>query len=105
MSIDARVRYVHVHEDGSGELHLEDRPGNPPGIAGQRVLAYVEAPEEVTALNGLDIWGGSDGIMLGEVEIAKRRSYTWIEFVGRDQFVEAVKKYHERRKANAENEH
>lgn len=93
MSIDARVKTVIVHENGGGELRLIDRPaksGNP-GIAGQNALAFDAAPEEVAALNGRDIWGGSDSIMLGETEIAKRVGYTKIVFCDAETFKRAVK--------------
>jgi hypothetical protein len=100
MSIDARVDAIilYVESDMSGELHLIDRPGNPPGIAGQRKLYFDKAPHEVTALNGLDIWGGGSGIMLGDVEIAKRVGYATIVFYGRETFLNAVKFYHEKRR-------
>ena len=94
MSIDARVETVILHENGGGELRLIDRPGSPPGIAGQRVLSFDEATEEVTALNGLNIWGSSGSIMLGSVEIARRDGYTKIIFHDRSIFVMAVAEYH-----------
>lgn len=98
MSIDARVKTVICNEDGSGELRLIDRParreGDSPGIAGQKALSFDDAPHEVTALNGLDIWGGDNTIMLGHCEIARRKSYTKIVFVGDQHFKEAVAKYH-----------
>lgn len=99
MSIDARVRTVIHNEDGSGRLELEDRParlGQVPGIAGQGALNYDRAPYEVTALNGLEIWGGSDFIMLGDTEIAKRVGYTRIVFHGDEVFKRAVREYHQR---------
>jgi hypothetical protein len=98
MSIDARVRRVFVHEDGSGRLQLEDRPARPgqtPGIAGQQSLSFNSAPEEVTALNGLDVWGGADTLMLGDVEIARRVGYTGIRFTDGERFKQAVREYHE----------
>ncbi len=96
MSIDARVETVLLNEDGSGKLKLTDRPakhGANPGIAGQRSLHFDKAPEEVTALNGRDIWGGSDTIMLGDVEIAKREGYTGIVFHDAETFKRAVREY------------
>lgn len=96
MSIDARIRAVHLHEDGGGTLELEDRPARPggvPGIAGQKRLRFDDAPEEVTALNGRDIWGGADTIMLGDVEIARRVGYTRIVFHDRETFLRAVREY------------
>lgn len=100
MSIDARVQTVHHNEDGSGYLKLIDRPkarpDDHPGCRGQNELHYQVAPYEVTALNGLDIWGGSGFIMLGDIEIAKRRGYSRIEFCDDETFKRAVKKYHER---------
>ena len=96
MSIDARVQAVHLNEDGSGELRLVDRPpvnGGVPGIAGQRALAFDTAPPEVTALNGLDIWGGSGTVMLGDVEIARRTGYTRIVFAAAGRLKAAVANY------------
>lgn len=101
MSIDARIETVIINEDGTGELRLIDRPpsspGQNPGCAGQRSLAFDAAPEEVTALNGLDVWSGSGGLMLGDVEIAKRKGYTGIVFVDREAFNVALAKYRTRR--------
>jgi hypothetical protein len=94
MAIDARVESVHLNENGGGRLNLIDRPGKPPGIAGQRTLNFDKSPEEVTALNGLNIWGGSDFIMLGQIEIAKRDSYTHIVFHDAETFKLAVAAYH-----------
>jgi hypothetical protein len=102
MSIDARVRAVHFNEDGSGKLNLIDRPAHPggtPGCAGQSALHYDRAPHEVTALNGLDIWGGSEEIILGDIRIAKRVGYTRIEFVDDETFKRAVTEYHKKRRA------
>lgn len=80
MSIDARIEKVIVNEDGSGELLLIDRPAKPyPGCRGQNRLRFDSAPEEVTAISGADIWGGA-GIMLGDVEIARREGYTRLKF-------------------------
>ena len=94
MSIDAKVKTVHHYEDGSGQLDLVGRkPGENPG---QPVLSFKTAPHEVTALNGLEIWGGANGIMLGEIEIAKRIGYTRIEFCDDETFKNAVKDYHQR---------
>lgn len=78
MSIDARVKTVHLNEDGSGWLELEDRP--PDGCRGQNRLKFDTAPHEVTALNGRDIWGGVDMVVYGEQVIAVRIGYTRIKF-------------------------
>lgn len=99
MSIDARVESVHINEDGSGELRLIDRPARPggnPGCKGQPSLSFESAPEEVTALNGLDVWGGADCLVLGDVVIADRVGYSRIRFNDRDTFVGAVSKYNQR---------
>ncbi len=93
MSIDANVAFVECKEDGSGTLHLCDRVPN--GLRGQSRLSFDAAPYEVTALNGLPIWGGSSQIMLGDKEIAKRLGYTRISFSERESFLEAVRLYHE----------
>lgn len=94
MAIDANVAYVECREDGSGTLHLCDRIPN--GSRGQSRLHFDTAPYEVTALNGLQIWGGDSFIMLGDTEIAKREGYTRISFNGRDTFLAAVRDYHRR---------
>lgn len=89
MAIDAMVYSVRFAENGGGELVLVNRP--PDGNRGQRVLRFDSCPEDVSALNGRKIWGGSETIMLGEKEIAKRIGYTKIEFVPREQFIEAIR--------------
>lgn len=99
MSIDARVRTVLCNEDGSGKLLLTDRPardGGTPGIAGQASLAFDGVPHEVTALNGLDVWGGASDLMLGEWRVAWREGYGKITFVGPETFKAAVAEYHRR---------
>lgn len=94
MSINASVAYVHLNEDGSGSLVLCDRDGSDRNIAGQPRLHFQSAPYEVTALNGLPIWGGSSEIMLGDKKIASRVLYTRIVFEGRSEFLTAVAAYH-----------
>lgn len=96
MSIDANVAFVEVHEDGSGTLHLCDR--KPEGSRGQSRLHFVTAPYEVTALNGLEVWGGDGQIMLGRREIAKRHGYTRISFIEPEAFKAAVAEYHRSRR-------
>lgn len=96
MSIDARVEYVSLNEDGSGSLHLVNR--TPTSLRGQPQLHFASAPYEVTALNGLPIWGGDSFIMLGEIEIAKREGYTRISFSERDVFLAAVAEWHRRQR-------
>lgn len=96
MSIDANVAYVQLNEDGSGSLHLCDRV--PEGSRGQSRLHFDTAPYEVTALNGLSIWGGASHIMLGDIEIARREGYTQISFSERERFLAAVAAYHARQR-------
>lgn len=91
MSIDAKVECVYINEDGSGRLELID--SEPGRIAGQKSLSFDSAPEEVTALNGCIIWGGSESIILGDVKIADRVGYTKIKFVDSEIFKQAVSKY------------
>lgn len=100
MAIDAQVAYVEVNEDGSGALHLCDRIGfgRPDGNKGQPTLRFDTAPHEVTALNGLAIWGGSGFLMLGDIEIAERLGYTRLKFHDRDTFLRAVAAYHQKRR-------
>jgi hypothetical protein len=97
MAIDANVAYVELKEDGSGVLHLCDR--KPEGSRGQSRLYFDTAPYEVTALNGLSIWGGASQIMLGDCEIAKREGYTRISFTKRERLLSAVAAYHARRRS------
>lgn len=96
MSIDATVEYVRINEDGSGALVLSDR--KPDGCAGQSELRFTEAPHEVTALNGFDVWGGSEQLMLGDIEIAQRIGYTSIRFRDAATFVAAVEAYRRRKR-------
>ena len=96
MAIDANVAYVELKQDGSGVLHLCDRIPN--GSRGQSRLHFDTAPYEVTALNGLSIWGGDSSIMLCETEIAKREGYTRISFNEREQFLSAVAEWHRRQR-------
>jgi len=95
MAIDANVAYVELKEDGSGTLHLCDRI--PDGSRGQSRLYFDAAPYEVTALNGLPIWGGGTFVMLGDEQIARREGYTKISFTERERFLAAVAEYHQRR--------
>lgn len=97
MSIDALVAFVETREDGSGTLHLCDRI--PEGSRGQSRLSFTSAPLEVTALNGLPVWGGASEIMLGEREIARRDGYTRISFSEREPFLAAVAEYHRKLRA------
>jgi len=78
------VKSVNINEDGSGTINFEK------GI----ILNFHKAPEEVTGLNGLDIWPGYD-IILGEFKIASRLfpEEDFIEFVERDKFIKAVNLY------------
>ncbi len=105
MSIDARVETVMINDDGSGSLELIDRPrtpwGNSPGIAGQSRLTFDSSPEEITALNGRDVWGGAGHLMLGQRKIADRIGYARIRFVDRASFVDAVRVYHAHSAAEA----
>ena len=87
---------VELKEDGSGVLHLCDRIPN--GSRGQSRLYFNAAPYEVTALNGLQIWGGASSIMLCDMEIAKREGYTRISFTERETFLAAVAEWHRRQR-------
>lgn len=98
MAIDANVAYVDLREDGSGTLHLCDRVAN--GSRGQSRLHFTAAPYEVTALNGLSVWGGDSTLMLGDREIARRDGYTRISFIEREPFLAAIAAYHAKRRAD-----
>lgn len=94
MAINGSVKYVHCYEDGSGFLELvgEER--------GQPQLSFNTAPHDVTALNGLQVWGGSGELMHGETKIADRLGYTSINFVV-DSLGEVVAKEKNRRGTKA----
>ncbi len=91
MSIDAKVQKVEVELDDSGVLHLVDRP--PDGCAGQPRLYFDSCPKNTYKLEGLNIWGGSDSIMLGSKEIATRKGYTSIIFHKDDILDAAITAY------------
>jgi hypothetical protein len=44
-------------------------------------LFFDKAPEDVGSLEGKEIWGGDNIIMLGKQRIARRDGYTGIVFV------------------------
>lgn len=103
MSIDARVSRVFRDSDGTGDLFLVDRPKSRPedndGCCGQPQLSFDESPEGVMRLEGKDVWGSSEDLMLGDVKIADRSGYCSIGFVLDDEeFNRAVAKYEEKRK-------
>jgi hypothetical protein len=104
VSIDARVEAVVLDGDGGGLLRLVDRPagdGSPRGCAGQPVLRFDSAPLRVADLVGLNVWGGGDSLMLGEVEIARRKGYTRLQFCDGAKLARAVAAYHARVAARA----
>lgn len=74
MSINAIVETVYINEDGSGRLALtgEER--------GQPELHFETAPEDVTALNGRQVWGSANSLMAHDTKIADRVGYTKIRF-------------------------
>lgn len=88
--ISVRTVYRHIHAGKFGTA--------PEGSRGQSRLSFDTAPYEVTALNGLEIWGGVSQIMLGDRQIAARDGYTRISFIEREPFLDAVAEYHRRRR-------
>jgi hypothetical protein len=90
MSINATVSMVRTFEDDSGYLEL-DGPER-----GQPRLHFDSAPHEVTALNGLQVWGNASCLLLGDKVIAERVGYAQVVFKDRETFIEAVRLYHER---------
>jgi hypothetical protein len=96
MSIDARVQKVLFNSDGSGRLELIDRParrGQTPGERGQAALRFQQSFASVAELEGCNIWGNDSLIMLGDTMIARRKTYTEIEFVSRQDFLTALGAY------------
>lgn len=84
MAIDARIESVKCTYNGELFLKLIDRPKPPwnqsAGIAGQNSLTCLgDCNFNYYRLVGCDIWGGSESIMLGEVEIAKRIGYSMLK--------------------------
>jgi hypothetical protein len=93
VSIDARIASVVRRQDGSGELHIVDRPADSvsrQGIAGQSVLRFDHSDPCVLALAGRNVWGPSSCILLGERSIADRRGYTRIEWKTPDAIHRAI---------------
>ncbi len=74
MSINAIVTDVAVRGNGSGYLVLRGDE------RGQGKLFFETSPSDVKMLTNIQIWGGADSILVGEMEIAKRISYTRIQF-------------------------
>ena len=82
MSIDARIIGVSRKADQSVTVALEDRKSH--ATAGQNVLTILNPPENVIDLHwliGLEIWGGSSQILIGDRKLADRDSYTTITLV------------------------
>lgn len=67
-------------------VRLQLEPREKFGIAGQSVLTIVNPPtvdpEILSALIGIEIWGGSGDIMVGDNKWAERVSYTKISLTG-----------------------
>lgn len=102
MSIDGQVETVYIHEDGSGRLHVVDRPGRLGTISdpvGHQTLRFDFAPEEVTALNGLAVWGNAHFLFLGKRKIADRDGCVRIIFVTRVEFLAALRDHHHQSEA------
>jgi hypothetical protein len=88
MSVNARVDCVRIREDGSGVLYLSDFPLST-GIP-QAMLTFDVALEGMEELVGLDVWLGSEGLLLGGVEIAGRLGFSHLVFRGRDALASAL---------------
>lgn len=76
MSIDAKIELVTYEQDGTVRLHLgprtkRDGPGQP-------VLTVLNPKPRMEVLEGMDIWGNANVIMLGDTHWADRESYTTI---------------------------
>lgn len=95
MSIDARVKTV-MFTSGGVVLKLEDRPARPGEVAGCRGQEELKAPTRAPGaglLCGCDVWGGSESIMLGDVEIARRIGYNRIEWTDPDNLIAVIREY------------
>lgn len=75
MSIDARIIAAELLDNGNLKIYLE--PREPKGCAGQNALTITNWPADTTAwgLIGIEIWGGSSEIMVGDTKWAERRGY------------------------------
>lgn len=97
--IDAIVETVYINEDGSGKLKLKNVSDE--RLRGQAYLHFDSAPEEVTALNGLEIQGDGHRIYIAETVIAERLDDVKVRFVG--MFTTAIGRYPELRRQRERN--
>jgi hypothetical protein len=64
------------------KVRLKLEPREPGGVAGQSVLLIVNPPTvDFSVLLGVEIWGNSSQIMIGDKVWAKRIGYTQIKLL------------------------
>lgn len=72
----------HGATDGKPRVRLQLEPREHGGVAGQDTLTVVNPPDaDLSGLVGVEIWGGSGEIMIGEKKWANRIGYTKIELI------------------------
>lgn len=76
MSIDANVVGIVLTHTGAARLTLEQ--SDPSRCAGQQVLTVDYPPPNVGVLLGRHVWGGDSQLMVGEIEVGRRRGYTGV---------------------------
>ena len=74
MSIDAIVTGISLRSDGSARLTLEQPDSS--RCAGQSSLTVESPPSNLGILLGKPVWGGSESLMCGEIEVGRRIGYT-----------------------------
>ena len=76
----------HGASEGKHVVRLKLAPREEGGLAGQDVLTIINPPTLdpglLESMVGMEIWGGSGEIMVGETKWADRIGYTRIRLVG-----------------------
>lgn len=99
VSIDARIKTVQFHADGRTVFVLEDRPARPGQVAGCRGQESLVADRRNLAngaaglLCGCEVWGGSESLVLGDVVIARRKTYRELEWTDPANLLSVVLAY------------
>lgn len=82
MSIDAKIVGTSRHANGEVTISLE--PSGKGATVGQSLMTVLNPPPlncDLARLIGLQVWGGSSCLMVGESKLADRVGYTQIKLV------------------------